>query len=266
MSSGKRASFISQTFSVRTEFQVDGSYFKLLTSAAGSQVELYSGGVQILVAPAAKSGFYQRVDFDRVVITPSVNQLVEFLAAPDQGGSDAFTANSAITSPLDSDNADGAALLGANGLVAIASRLKAFNGTTYDRLRLEQLVSRYALRTAEQGYSYGATYISNSSIAANGTSQVFAAASNVNGAIVWDVDLVSASASQVQTVLLAKATPPTTVIDGVLIAQAMGLSGAVVNAQKRAKPVLVPAGLGLFFFALDLETNPVIRSVHYTLL
>jgi len=135
MSGGKRASFISQTFAVRTEFYVDGAYFKLLTSAAGSQVELYLQGQPILVAPAAKAGFYQRTDFDRVVITPSVNQLVEFLAAPDQGGSDAFTANSVITSPLDADNADAAAALGANGLVAVAARLKAFNGATFDRLR-----------------------------------------------------------------------------------------------------------------------------------
>jgi len=96
--------FITQTFNGRAEWQgAPGAYFKLLTAAAACQVELYRQGVRVLLIPNAKAGFYCRASFDAVVITNAGSQLVEWIAAPDQAGSDAFTANANITSPLASD-------------------------------------------------------------------------------------------------------------------------------------------------------------------
>lgn len=127
----------SQTFDGLVEWGVGGGYFKILTAASACRVELFRGGNLVLLAPSVRAGFYQRVAFDKVRITNSGSQAIEFLTAPDEGGSDAFTANSVITSPLDADNADAKAALGAAGLVATLGRLLGYNGATWDRLRAD---------------------------------------------------------------------------------------------------------------------------------
>jgi hypothetical protein len=119
--------------------------------------------------------------------------------------------------------------------------------------------------TQEQGYAYGAAYSSNSVIAALGNSQVFAAASNLAGAIVHSVYLYSTSAGSPAITLLAKATAPASPIDGDIIIGVHGAAGAAVVANQLTAPVKIPSGKGLYFCSSPLETGAN-RGVLYTLL
>jgi hypothetical protein len=122
------------------------------------------------------------------------------------------------------------------------------------------------VNTREQGYPYGASYVSASLIAAGATSQVFAAASNVNGATVHSATCWTNSAAIPQVQLIAKAIAPVSGIEGDILNSAIG-SGAGVAASFAllTGPIQIPAGKGLFFFSAQLETGAH-RSVLFTLL
>lgn len=123
------------------------------------------------------------------------------------------------------------------------------------------------VNTREQGFAYGASYASNSVIAAGGTSQVFAPASNVNGAVVHSVSAYSVSVGAQGIALLAKTgAAPTTIIDGDgIVSVVTGTAGSFVNLPQLTGPVLIPAGKGLWFYANALETGAA-RHLLYTLL
>jgi hypothetical protein len=118
--------------------------------------------------------------------------------------------------------------------------------------------------TQEQGAQYGAAYTSGTNITANGTSQVFAAAANVNGATIHSVLGWSQSASAPGLLLLAKATAPTAATDGDLISAAVSAAAGAVTLQPLTSPVRIAAGKGLWFFSSVLETSAN-RGVLYTL-
>src|SRR3954469_16663111 len=73
--------------------------------------------------------------------------------------------------------------------------------------------------------------------------QVFSAASNANGAVVWEAT-IRAPANQTNT-FLAKATAPATVLDGTLI-RGEREGGGTLGGQELPRPRFIPAGLGLF--------------------
>jgi hypothetical protein len=121
--------------------------------------------------------------------------------------------------------------------------------------------------TQESGYQYGAAYSSNALIAAGGTAQVFAPASNINGAIVHQVYAYSGSAGSQGIALLAKTgAAPASLIDGDGIASAAtAVVGGTVQVPQLPGPVRIAPGKGLWFFASLLETG-ALRHVLYTLL
>ena len=129
-----------------------------------------------------------------------------------------------------------------------------------------QVLADRPVLTRDVGIIAGAQFLSNSNLAAGATQQVFAAASNTNGAIVWDCKILTNSAAANMVQLLAKATAPTAQLDGVLIHLGWQIAAAAVNAPF-AMPRLkfIPAGLGLFFFNTTAETAAT-RQVDYTLL
>jgi len=297
-----KAQVLSQTFNGRVEWIVEGGYFKIVTAAANLQAELYQGGVLVLLAPTVKAGFYQRVPFDRIVLTNTGSQLTEVLIAPDEGGSDAFTGSFVISSPLLGDNADNVAAAGAGSLVGVLSRqmawnpvtstfdrliatppssdafstgtkgylatfaaLYGYNGGSLDRVRADAIGGAGALRVTERGFAYGASFGSVTLQAANTALNVFTAGANPNGAIVWLADGQVSAAGVIQLSLLAKATAPTTAIDGDMIA-----TGRTVAANQMGfhidRPVLIPAGKGLYFFNSAAEVAPTQKGVLYTLL
>lgn len=134
-----KANVESQTFNGAVEWILEGSYFKLLTAAAACRVELMKGGRTALLAPAVRNGFYQRIPggYDLVRITNTGAQLVEFLTAPDEGGSDNFSGDvtivrataMAIAAAIDVDaGAEIAAAAAASGRKKIVFRADPANG------------------------------------------------------------------------------------------------------------------------------------------
>lgn len=119
------------------------------------------------------------------------------------------------------------------------------------------------------GFNYGATYKSVTALAANSADTVFTAGSNPNGAILWRAEFLQYFASAVGVgAFVAKATAPTTVIDGDVILGPSG-GGAVSTSPllfgKLEEAVKIPAGKGLFFISNTLE-NTAARNALYTLL
>lgn len=82
---------ITQTFNGTAEWNVQGSYFKLMSTVSAVTVRLYYKGNRVHEAENVEAGHYQRVKFDLVRITTSASEAVSWLYAPDDGGSDRFT-------------------------------------------------------------------------------------------------------------------------------------------------------------------------------
>ena len=93
----KRAEIVSQTFNGKVQWIVGGGYFKLINTVNAVRVELFLRGQLVLLAAAVSEGFYQRIEYDRVEITTGGNELVEWLYAPDEGGSDQFSGSVTIS-------------------------------------------------------------------------------------------------------------------------------------------------------------------------
>lgn len=120
--------------------------------------------------------------------------------------------------------------------------------------------------TQETGYQYGAAYGSATVIAAGAVSQVFAPASNVNGAIIHQIGGYSQSAAPPALIALAKSgAAPATAIDGDIINSAVAQAAGGISMQPIPGPVRLAAGKGLWFLSTVLETA-ALRSVLYTLL
>lgn len=118
----------------------------------------------------------------------------------------------------------------------------------------------------DAGFDYGASYKSTTALAALTAEQVFSAAANVNGAIVWIAEALSgAGAGSQMAAYIAKATAPATLIDGdVLTCSDFAFTNTWART-KLARPVKVPAGKGLYFISLLAELTPH-RMCMYTLL
>jgi hypothetical protein len=113
-------------------------------------------------------------------------------------------------------------------------------------------------------------YAETSGLTANTAVAVFAPASNTSGAIVWAASATSYnSPSGHRLSLLAKTGAPTTINDGKVIAVAVMRASSGSIDLSLARPIFLPAGLGLYFIA-DLATaggwNNEHRMVNYTLL
>ena len=117
---------------------------------------------------------------------------------------------------------------------------------------------------------YGVSYKSVAAMAANTPETVFAPASNVDGAVIWDARFVTwnASASH-QSGFLAKTSAPLGITDGDVIVSPDTSSGSAANSTvlgKLLRPILIPAGKGLYYLTTVLEAAGAYRMVLYTLL
>lgn len=134
---------------------------------------------------------------------------------------------------------------------------------------LESIDLNSATRDLLRFESYGASYRTNTAMAANTPETIFTAAANVNGAIIHAACLYSFSTGgHTAPSLIAKATAPASTIDGDgILSPHVSALGASLFAQAATlgRPVKIPAGKGLYFIAQAAETTAQ-RSVLYTLL
>lgn len=121
----------------------------------------------------------------------------------------------------------------------------------------------------EQGYSYGASYKSTTNMAANTPDNVWSAASNVNGAVIWagyGVTVNGAGANSYS--LLCKATAPANITDGDVIASpnsGWAIAGTFCAFLSVLRAARISAGKRGDFIAQVAETNGQ-RTLLYTLL
>lgn len=117
---------------------------------------------------------------------------------------------------------------------------------------------------------YGASFASVANLAANGSVQVFAPASNVAGAIVWNASMFAQAASGFPGLaLIAKSgAAPTLFTDGACLMSAQNAYNNGSHAGEAAAltmPIFIPVGMGLWFFATNAD-NHARRSCLYNLL
>jgi len=166
-----------------------------------------------------------------------------------------------ITDPVDvSDRAARSLGITAGDLSSIRQML--LNATAITATKELQL-----MRNA--GVSYGASFSINSPQVAGTAVQVVAPGANTNGLIVWVANFLSIAAVLQVCNLIAKATAPTTSVDGDVLCIASATSSVVTSGSvgRVDAPIFVPAGKGLYLYILFAETattHP--KSVLYTLL
>lgn len=121
---------------------------------------------------------------------------------------------------------------------------------------------------AKRYFQYGATYKSTALLPANGTEMIFSAAANVNGAILHRAAFSSYRAAGVHLVFIAKATAPTSGVDGDVILQSTNgvqTASSIWSFGLLDQPVFIPAGKGLYAMSDNAESIAM-RSALYTLL
>lgn len=106
--------------------------------------------------------------------------------------------------------------------------------------------------------------------AANSSVNIFTAAANVNGAIVWAAGANDQNASGAPQSLIAKATAPATIVDGDVIAFTRNqiLSGAPLfyKELELVEPQRIAPGLGLWFISGFAGSAVGYRHVRFSLL
>jgi hypothetical protein len=260
-----------------------GDYIRLFTTSGNADVEVecQKKGSPIFIATGVQAGLRKRTDeqFDRVVVTNGATpQTVTIYIGEGEVGYDQFNlvagAAVSISGPLSGDAADALATLGAAGLVAVSSRPFGFNGSTWDRLRADNIGGAGALRITERGYSPGVVFASNTVIGAAANETVLAPASNTGGLILWRAELSTfhqSAANAIKLALLAKSSAPATDVDGDLLLSHINyphtMVGLVSSNARRERPIFVAAGKGLYFRnAGTVAEIGCLRSVEYTLL
>lgn len=153
-----------------------------------------------------------------------------------------------------------------NGTVTVQGT-KALSGTL--------AIADAPVLSEDTGFLYGAAQSSTAALAQAGTEQVFSAASNVNGAIIWaaecfsDIGVVGVG----RLSLNAKATAPTLYNDGDVILTNAGNfvtgSGYIAYVASLARSVRIAAGKGLWWIhspSVVTTENASARKVLYSLL
>lgn len=227
---------------VASRFETPCNYFRLMVGT-GINVRLYQDRGGTYVARNVDAGFYAQPDpgavFVAIELDSSVAQTARFFISNGRGGYDRIGASVTVTS----------------GSVAIT-------GTT----EVRPLVR------------YGTSFASVSTHAAGGSTQVFAPASNVNGAIVWAAAGTSMGATAPQLpgmALIAKAgAAPTSFADGSVLTSAGNISwgtgslaGSANENVNLPAAMFVPSGQGVWWFSVNAElANSARRSTLFTLL
>jgi len=127
--------------------------------------------------------------------------------------------------------------------------------------------------TSLPGHSYGTAYASSTVFVANTPQNVLAAGSNVNGVLVVDGEAISfdsgASATGVMTAFLAKATAPTSAIDGDVILQSsftqFVAATVSTDAARLGRQIIVASGKRLDWISARATTTGQ-RKALYTVL
>ncbi|CDN87488.1 hypothetical protein BN948_01910 [Hydrogenophaga intermedia] len=217
---------------VPQEFYGVCNFLRILEAAGPLTLEFYSGGREVAEAVDVGEGYAEKFEvgtFDRVRLHSASTQVVQFVTR--LGNTVAYD-----KAPVGDVQVVGSVLLADESM-------------------------RPVLPT--HNWSTGAT------VAAVTPLTVFNAAANPNGAILWSAGASDATSSAtIVQAFVAKATAPTGVGDGDVIAQSVfSQSGSVQIANiDLQQPRRIAPGLGLFFISSTAGGGAWFRHARYTLL
>lgn len=118
----------------------------------------------------------------------------------------------------------------------------------------------------DAGEDYNGTFKSTSSLVGLTAEQVFSAATNTNGAIVFSAYGCAYNGGNQILALIAKAGAPATLIDGDVLASSIWASTASIANLQLLQPMKVAAGKGLYFISAMNDGVSPMRSCQYKLL
>lgn len=117
--------------------------------------------------------------------------------------------------------------------------------------------TRRALWVRDIGGNPASSFSSSAALAANTAEQVVAPASNTNGILVFERHAITNTASNNTVTLLAKTSAPTSFGDGDIHYMLFQDTGGAwkIGPNIMDRPILIPAGKGLYWFSNVLETG-----------
>lgn len=222
------------------EVSEPGDFFRLLATTGPVDIEFYYQGRETVDMVGVEAGFaeYFKPDgpigiFDRVRVYSATTQQVQFVT---RYGSD-------VRYDRGASSVTGTIALDAATLLA-----------------LEQINVRPEVPTT--------SWTSAAALTANTAIQIVSPGSNGNGLVLLQASACLWSGGISSQALIAKATAPTTVVDGEVLFQIAGASGAYANL---AVPQYIAAGLGLYYislndYAANASSAPNSRACRYKLL
>ena len=223
-------------------FAISGQYFELIDATDPIDVLLSDvNGAQRGVMRSAEASFNLKdTDFATVQLYSATAQTIRFA----YGTGEAGTRRAA-------------------GAVSIV-------GTVPVSVTNSLALDAATLANMKRPMAYAVGFKSGTNLAASGTEQVFAAASNVNGAIIHAASWSGLNAGSVvtQSALIAHTSAPGSFAAGDAIMVCKGSApagGGIVFYGDLQNPIIVPAGKGLWFYSIAAETSAA-RFVNYTLL
>lgn len=231
-------------------YPVYGRYFRLMTTVGAVNVDLLRAGAVVYEAVNVQAGFYAIPEggFDAIRILSGTLQTIQIAVTNGNGGYDRSTGDVNILPGSQVRNLDS-------------------NGNTMDSVGTFAAMTadmRYLL-TQDGGFSYGVAYASQTNLPAALAVNIFTGAANVNGAIVWSAGIITGAAGSNIVTMLAKATAPTGMVDGDVIAQGLSLGANFGIGPVLPRPVRIAAGKGLWVISSVAETGSN-RYATYSLL
>lgn len=220
------------------EFYEVGDFLRILSAQGPLTIEFYSQGREVAEAINVSKGYaekFERGNFDRVRLVSATTQAVQFVTR--LGNVVEYNA-----API--------------GDTAIVSSVPL------------DLTAATLLSMLTPGLP-AAHYSVNTALSANVAENVFTAAANVNGAIIWSAAMADLMATAGTMSMLAKATAPANTADGqiLMLQQMMPVAGGIYSHGQKEYPTRIAAGLGLWFItSIASGSNTPIRSCRYTLL
>lgn len=216
-------STLSLTFAPGEEKQINSAFTKLLILSDGGtpvdiQVKNYRGSLQPLSGVQAGFGISSdEQPYTYVIIKSSVAQTVQLYLGDDDVVYNRLSGNVTLTGNLP----------GITNAVAINN----------------------------EGSLPGSSYKSVAQLAANTPDVIFTPGANVNGAVVYVASLsVNLSAGAAGTIL-AKASAPSGITDGDVLASCSWPAAALVVATDLKNPIQIAAGKGLYRISSIAESN-----------
>jgi hypothetical protein len=237
----------------RTQFQTGFGQLDISLAAASTSYPGNSNGV--VIVPVAGDFLY--VDTDPLVSNGVVT--LQFNVQQDAGGAKFYAQPAAWWNTTFKQLALSWAAQPGKSIRLIYS--------TGDRAGLAASIVQTLV--TDSGINYGVSFRSSAALPVITPENVWAAASNVNGVSVWQAEGLNFNTTGMALMtFLCKATPPSVLSDGVIVAQSTSLNNFTANFSATAqmqRATNIPAGLrGDWIVGVNGDVTGF-RSVLYTL-